>query len=33
MLDAYIGTMKYEGEDLDDAMEEVRSFHDDSDVA
>jgi len=31
MLDAYIGTIDYEGEDLDDAMEEVRSFLDDPD--
>lgn len=29
MLDAYIGTIDYEDEDLDDAMEEVRSFLDD----
>lgn len=29
MLDAYVGTIDYEGEDLDDAIEEVRSFLDD----
>lgn len=26
MLDAYVGTIDYEGEDFDDALEEVRSF-------
>lgn len=31
MLDAYVGTIDYEGEDLDDAMAEVRSFLDDPD--
>jgi predicted N-acetyltransferase YhbS len=31
MLDAYVGTIDYEDENLDDAMEEVRSFLDDSD--
>lgn len=29
MLDAYIGTIDYEGEDLDDAMDEVETFFDD----
>ena len=29
MLDAYIGTIDYDGEDLDDAVSEVRSFYDD----
>lgn len=29
MLDAYVGTIDYEDENLDDAMEEVRSFLDD----
>jgi predicted GNAT family acetyltransferase len=29
MLDAYVGTIDFEDEDLDDAMEEVRSFLDD----
>lgn len=29
MLDAYVGTIDYEDEDLEDAMEEVRSFLDD----
>lgn len=29
MLDAYVGTIDYEGESLEDAMEEVRSFLDD----
>lgn len=31
MLDAYTGTIDYEDEDLDDAMDEVRSFLDDYD--
>lgn len=31
MLDAYVGTMDYEDENLDDAMEEVRSFLNDDD--
>lgn len=31
MLDAYVGTIDYKDEDLDDAMEEVRSFLDDPD--
>lgn len=31
MLDAYVGTIDYEGEDLDDAATEVRSFLDDPD--
>ncbi|MEX2623281.1 MAG: GNAT family N-acetyltransferase [Acidimicrobiia bacterium] len=31
MLDAYVGTIDYEGENLDDAMEEVQSFLDDDD--
>lgn len=31
MLDAYVGTIDYEGEDLDDAKEEVRSFLEDPD--
>ena len=29
MLDAYMGTIDYEGEDLEDAVQEVRSFLDD----
>ncbi|HSM43989.1 MAG TPA: GNAT family N-acetyltransferase, partial [Acidimicrobiia bacterium] len=29
MLDAYVGTIDYEDEDLDDAIEEVRSFLED----
>lgn len=29
MLDAYVGTIDYEDENLEDAMEEVRSFLDD----
>jgi RimJ/RimL family protein N-acetyltransferase len=29
MLDAYLGTIDYEDEDLDDAIEEVRSFFED----
>lgn len=28
MLDAYLGTMDYEGESLEDAIEEVRAFFD-----
>lgn len=31
MLDAYVGTIDYDDEDLDDAMEEVRSFIQDDD--
>ncbi|HEX6285874.1 MAG TPA: GNAT family N-acetyltransferase [Acidimicrobiia bacterium] len=31
MLDAYVGTIDYHGEDLDDATAEVRSFLDDPD--
>lgn len=31
MLDAYLGTIDYEDESLDDAVEEVRSFLDDPD--
>jgi len=31
MLDAYVGTIDYEGENLDDATDEVRSFLDDDD--
>lgn len=31
MLDAYVGTIDYEEENLDDAIEEVRSFLDDDD--
>jgi RimJ/RimL family protein N-acetyltransferase len=32
MLDAYVGTIDYEDENLDDAIEEVRSFLDDGDA-
>jgi RimJ/RimL family protein N-acetyltransferase len=32
MLDAYVGTIDYDGEDLDDAVQEVRSFLDDPDA-
>lgn len=31
MLDAYVNTIDYEGEDLEDAVEEVRSFLEDQD--
>lgn len=31
MLDAYVGTIDYDDEDLDDAVAEVRSFLDDPD--
>lgn len=32
MLDAYVGTIDYEDEGLEDAIEEVRSFLDDGDA-